>query len=226
MAKSRATLKVVPVTSPSRPDMVAQRLREAIVQGEIGEGDQLVEPDLVESFGVSRPTVREALQRLVQEGLLTAIPHRGVFVTTISPEDLADTCNARRAIETSAALFLMEAPDREAILAELREQHRLMTLAAHDDDAAALTNADMRFHEILVGCLRSRRLHKVTATLLVETRMCIARLEGHYAMPQEAVDEHLDIVHAIESGSPTSVIKAVRDHMTGALALLNRLNEN
>jgi len=218
-------LNVDRVSTASRPDAVAQQLRAAIARGEIAEGDQLVEPDLVASFGVSRPTVREALQRLVQEGLLTAIPHRGVFVTTISPDDLVDIYNARSAIETSAALHLVNAPDRDAVLDELRAEHGKMTRAVRDDDPVALTNADMRFHEVFVGVLNSRRLHRVTETLLVETRMCIARLEGNYAMPQEAVDEHLDIVHAIESGDSTAVIKAVNDHMTGALELLNRLNQ-
>ncbi|MBI0293476.1 GntR family transcriptional regulator [Streptomyces sp. PRKS01-29] len=221
--RGRATLAPRPMEVLSRPDMIAARLRQALADGEITEGQQLVEPDLVASFGASRPTVREALQRLVQEGLVTAIPHRGVFVTTFSPEDLAEIYDARRAIETSAALRLAECQD-PAALAGLREQHRAMTAAVVADDAAALTAADMRFHEMLVACLRNRRLDRTSRTLLVETRMCLARLEGQYSMPQEAVDEHADIVSAIESADTAMVIKAVGDHMANAAELLERLS--
>ncbi|SEB31392.1 GntR family transcriptional regulator [Streptomyces melanosporofaciens] len=221
--RGRATLATHPVAVPSRPDMIAARLRQALADGEITEGEQLVEPDLVASFGASRPTVREALQRLVQEGLVTAIPHRGVFVTTFSPEDLADIYDARRAIETSAALRLAETQD-PAVLASLREHHRAMTTAVTADDPAELTAADMRFHETLVACLRNQRLERTSRTLLVETRMCLTRLEGHYSMPQEAVDEHADIVGAIQSADVTAVIKAVGDHMTNAAELLDRLH--
>ncbi|MBL1112892.1 FCD domain-containing protein [Streptomyces sp. 110] len=82
----------------------------------------------------------------------------------------------------------------------------------------------MRFHEMLVACLRNQRLERTSRTLLVETRMCLARLEGHYSMPQEAVDEHSDIVGAIESADVAAVIKAVGDHMTNAAELLDRLH--
>ena len=221
--KGRATLAAHPMEVLSRPDMIAAHLRQALASGEITEGEQLVEPDLATSFGASRPTVREALQRLVQEGLVTAIPHRGVFVTTLSPEDIADIYDARRSIETSAALRLAETQDPVA-LAALREQHRAMTAAVAADDPVTLTAEDMRFHEMLVACLRNRRLDRTSKTLLVETRMCLARLEGQYSMPQEAVDEHLDIVSAIESANIAAVIKAVGDHMTNAAELLERLS--
>ncbi|MDQ4212909.1 GntR family transcriptional regulator [Microbacterium capsulatum] len=218
MPRKRAMLNVERVTSPSLPDLIADRLRQAIIEGQIREGEQLVEPDLVERFGASRPTVREALQRLVQEGLLTAIPHRGVFVTTISPEDIVDIYNARRTVESSAAVSLVKDPAPE-VMAQLRVEYAAMVEAFRVGAKSDITAADQRFHEALVSGLRNRRLLKASRTFLVETRLCLARLEGRYPFSQTAVDEHLDIIRAIERRDIMGVMKAVDDHMDNAIAL-------
>lgn len=207
------------ISSPSMPDMVADKIRAAIACGELAEGQQLAEVELAGNFGISRPTLREALQKLVQEGLLTAIPHRGTFVVEISDQDVVDIYNARRAIESSAALALVATP-QPAVLKVLMGTYEAMTAAVGTGATRDLTAADQRFHEVLVDSLNNVRLKKMTQTFLVETRLCIARLEGKYALPQDAVDEHLEIIRAIEGGNAIKVLEAVDTHMDNAILLL------
>src|SRR5215218_8200290 len=69
---------------------------------QIPPGTQLNEVELASSFGVSRGPVREALQRLIQEGLLRSEPHRGVFVPVMTDEDIDDVYLAREALEAAA----------------------------------------------------------------------------------------------------------------------------
>ena len=207
------------LTNLSMPEMITAKLRAAIADGILAEGQQLVEPEVAAGFGVSRGTVREAMQRLVQEGLLTSFAHRGVFVAEISPDDIVDIYNARRAIETSAALNLASSPD-STVLDSLRKEYMTMARSVDTGDSAELTRADQRFHEILVASLRNGRLERMSETFLVQTRQCIARLEGKYALPHEAVDEHLDIISAIESGDSSEVLLSINRHMDGAIALL------
>ncbi|BCW73472.1 GntR family transcriptional regulator [Arthrobacter sp. NicSoilB8] len=207
------------LTNLSMPEMITAKLRAAIADGVLADGQQLVEPEVAAGFGVSRGTVREAMQRLVQEGLLTSFAHRGVFVTEISPDDIVDIYNARRAIETSAALNLASSPD-STVLDSLRKEYMTMARSVDTGDSAELTRADQRFHEILVASLRNSRLERMSETFLVQTRQCIARLEGKYALPHEAVDEHLDIISAIESGDSSEVLLSINRHMDGAIALL------
>ena len=204
----------------SRADDIADQLRAAIAEGAVVEGQQLVEVDLADGFGVSRQSVREAMQRLVQEGLLRSVPNRGMFVMQISPEDVVDIYNARRAIESSAALALIGEP-QPTILEQLRGQCEAMSSAARKGKTADLTAADQRFHELLVNSLNNRRLQKMTQTFMVETRLCLARLEGKYELPQDAVDEHLDLIRAIEAQDAGEVLKAVNKHMDNAILLLN-----
>ncbi|MFF2315285.1 GntR family transcriptional regulator [Arthrobacter sp. NPDC058097] len=207
------------VTTRSRVDLVADELRNAVAAGSLAEGQRLNEIDLAGRLGVSRGSVREAMQRLVQEGLVVVLPNRGMFVLEIGPDDIVDIYDARRAIESSAALGLMGSC-RHDVLSALQEQCVLMSRAAGSGDHAELTAADQRFHEILVESLQNRRLQKATQTFAVETRLCLTRLEGKYGAPQEAVNEHLDIVRAIKSGNAKEVLQAVNVHMDNAIDLL------
>ena len=90
--------------------IVTERLSASIIDGTLKPGAQLNEVELATSFGVSRGPVREALQRLVQEGLLDSEPHRGVFVPVLT-EDLVHEhrriCDLMRAGETEQALFVL-----------------------------------------------------------------------------------------------------------------------
>ncbi|MGH3366428.1 MAG: GntR family transcriptional regulator, partial [Nocardioidaceae bacterium] len=80
--------RVKPLERVPTSTLIADQLREAIMSGDIDQGDQVGEAQLAEQLGVSRGPLREAMQRLVQEGLLDSIPHRGLFVATLSEEDI------------------------------------------------------------------------------------------------------------------------------------------
>src|SRR5688500_2200978 len=82
--------------------IVTERLRASIIDGKLKPGAQLNELKLATSFGVSRGPVREALQRLVQEGLLHSEPYRGVFVPVLTDEDVFDIYLVREALESAA----------------------------------------------------------------------------------------------------------------------------
>lgn len=207
------------LSSRSRADLIADQLRAAIAEGSLAEGQQLIEVDLAASFGVSRGSIREGMQRLAQEGLLSAIPNRGMFVTAISAEDVVDIYDARRAVEASAALALMRIPQPH-ILENLRREYEAMIEAVNAGDRREMTAADQRFHEVLVNSLRNRRLEKMAQTFLVETRLCLARLEGKYVFPRESVDEHLRIIEAIEGDDPVEVLRTVDVHMDNAISML------
>ena len=74
-------------TFQHRQSMVAQKLREAIMSGTLKPGQRLVERELCEMTGVSRPSIREALRLLEADGLVTTVPHRGPVVSTISLDE-------------------------------------------------------------------------------------------------------------------------------------------
>ena len=91
-----------PISRTTLSGQITERLRDGILAGLYSQGDQLNEAELARRFGVSRGPLREAMQRLIQVGLLENRPHRGVFVPELTDEDLADIYFAREAIETAA----------------------------------------------------------------------------------------------------------------------------
>src|SRR5438105_268871 len=84
-------------------ETVRERIRTAILAGELPAGTKLVEADLARSFGVSRGPIREALRELSREGLVVDLPRRGTFVCTLSQTDFLEVYAVREALELGAA---------------------------------------------------------------------------------------------------------------------------
>src|SRR5699024_9025522 len=155
---------------------IADELRKAILAGDLAVGAPLGEVEIAAQLGVSRGPLREAAQRLVQEGLLVAVPGRGLRVRRIRKDEIADLYEARLAVEAHAARRLAQRPNTtetaelEACLA------RLMAVSAAAD-ALPIGDADLGFHRQLVDLVGSPRLSARISTLLAETR--IASLSMH-----------------------------------------------
>lgn len=208
------------IEARSTAGLIADQLRRAIMYGQLAPGAQLHEIELAERFGVSRGPLREALQRLVQEGLLTSARNRGVFVKTLSPRDVLDIYVVRGAIERSALLLILENNYLEAA-DRLTGAHAAMQEAANNGDSVALSDADQRFHEVLVDASGSPRLRRMASTVLVESRMCMTALEEKYQLPADAVHEHLVIVEALRRADREAVLSAIDAHMNRAVQLLS-----
>src|ERR1700722_7725919 len=91
-----------PLRRDSMAEGLAEQLRSGIFPGRLAPGQALREVEIARQLGVSRGPVREAFQRLIQEGLLDAHPARGVFVAQLAAGDIADLYPARGAGETAA----------------------------------------------------------------------------------------------------------------------------
>ncbi len=210
-----------PVQRKSTAAIVADQLRSAIMYGSLPPGSQMGEAELASRLGVSRGPLREAMQRLVQEGLLHSEPHRGLFVTTLDADDVTDIYLARLAVERAACERIIRHHRVEAV-AELTAAQARIVSAAGRGDAIELSDADQEFHETLVRVSGSPRLQRMAQTLLVEKRMCLTALQDKYtADPQTLVDEHSGLVDAIESGDEALLLARLEAHMNDALERLN-----
>jgi GntR family transcriptional regulator, transcriptional repressor for pyruvate dehydrogenase complex len=166
-----------------KPQQIADELRALIVSGQLGEGDSIgQEPELVERFGVSRPSLREALRILETEGLITVV--RGVLggVFVHEPDQrmtartaalvlqarnvsLADVYDARSMLEPIAVRVVTESRGRQAAAAELRRLTAEQEKVIEDPDAFGVANA--RFHARLVALAGNQTL-SIMAEMLDE----------------------------------------------------------
>lgn len=213
------------VSRPPTAAIIAERIRSAIIEGPFAPGEQLGEAQLAAAFGVSRGPVREALQRLIQEGLLRSEPNRGVFVVRLDEEDLRDIYYARAIVERAAALRLLEAKDPQD-LNELERCVDAMRRAARDRDAATVATWDLQFHKALTDAARSKRLTRMFETLITETRIALSSGGQEPHLDKTVIDEHGDLLDALRAGDRRRTLSLVERHMdSGIRRRLKKLRE-
>ena len=215
--------KLEPVNRETTAGVIAAQIRARIMDGTFSPGSQLGEAQLAARLNVSRGPVREALQRLIQEGLLQNRRNRGVFVTSLNDDDIADVYLVRGTIEREAAKILVRRGDAQA-LDRLEELVDRMSVVAKEGEWRELADLDLRFHESLVRFSGSERLQRVFGTLLVETRMCLAALESAYPVPEELVEEHRNVLAAMREGDERKVMELIDAHLRTAVEDLVRRN--
>ena len=200
--------------------IVTDRLRASIVDGSLAPGAQLSEVELANSFGVSRGPVREAFQRLVQEGLLLSEPHRGVFVPVLTDEDVVDIYVAREALE-SAALRMIVTNDQSAAAAQALDRYvTLMEEAEAKGDWAAVGDFDLEFHVALVEASGSQRLQRMFSTVISETRLCLGELTAGDAR-SDLVQEHRQVCDLMLEGETEQALTVLKKHFDDAVLTLS-----
>jgi DNA-binding GntR family transcriptional regulator len=107
-------MQVQTVAAPVR-QQVFDAIREAIVTAQFRPGQRLVEKDLCEMLGVSRPSVREALRQLESEGLIQTIPNRGPVVAKLSRSEAISIYQVRGALEALAARLFVENAGKKSL---------------------------------------------------------------------------------------------------------------
>jgi DNA-binding GntR family transcriptional regulator len=210
---------IEPLLQESTPSMIASRIREAIASGVIAPGSQIGEEQYARRLAVSRGPLREGLQRLAQEGLVTARRNRGHFVIEMTRENVEDMYVARAAVERAAATQIHKRGHRDAA-ADLLAIVGDMDRAARLGDEGGVSDADVRFHRALVRASGSARLQRIHETLMTETRMCIHALEPTYAVGSTRVAEHRRIAKSFSGGDPDKTDRLLIAHMEDAITRL------
>ncbi len=208
-----------PVRRETTAGIIADRVRGGITGGRFRPGSQLGEAELAAHFQVSRGPVREALQRLIQEGLLESVPNRGVFVVELGVADIADIYLARSAVEHAAIAALLHDGTTDA-LKGVGTVLRRMETAARNRRWTAVADLDLQFHQTLVAAAGSARLARIESTLLLETRLCMAALQRAYPIREDLVSEHRQIFDALVSRDAELVDRLIDTHMDDAVKRL------
>jgi DNA-binding GntR family transcriptional regulator len=207
--------------------MVAERIRAGFIDGTLKPGTQLNEVGLAKAFGVSRGPVREALQRLIQEGLLHSEPHRGVFVPVMTEDDVVDIYVAREALETAAVTRVISSSRARPTSLMLDGLVDGMEKAASAGDWNTVFNIDLDFHTTLVEAAGSPRLDRMFRTVVSETRLCLIMLAGVYDARHDLVEEHRRISQHIREERLDQAMTVLKKHYDDAVtSLKGRLSDD
>lgn len=155
--------RIASVAAPLRQQVVA-RIRAAIIAGDFKPGQRLVERDLCERFGVSRPPVREALRQLDAEGFIQTVPNRGPIVTELDAGAVRSLYEVRAVLEAQAAkLFAERASDEE--MQELLQAAKEIERTYKKGTTDARLEAKNRFYDIVIGGSQNEVLSAMFRTI-------------------------------------------------------------
>lgn len=208
--------------------LVSKRLRDLVSRGHFTFGQRLPEAKLAKRFGVSRGVLREALQRLTQEGLLVGRPNRGVFVADFDADDVFDIYTARLAVERGACLKVVDVTGNTAEVADKLDAitDRLEAKAAAGASVEDLVWLDIDFHELMVTEAKSPRLTRMHRTLATESRMCQVAFESETFLVEDRVREHRQIASAIRQSNVAELNKLLAQHMDHAVGVIMKRFED
>jgi DNA-binding GntR family transcriptional regulator len=213
----------VPSTRVPRPtyaSMVTEGLRDSILSGAIAPGSQLSEVKLASTFGVSRGPVREALQRLIQEGLVRSAPHRGVIVPVLSGEDVRDIYLARVALESAAVKHIIATADVARVADDLERLVKQMAEAEAAGNCEKVASFDLEFHTALVAASGSERLQRMFNTVISETRLSLGVLpEAH--VRRDLVEQHRQLAELIRERETTRALAVLKTYFDDSIETLS-----
>lgn len=222
-------MAIKPIKRKRVSDEVLEQIKENIISGEWPPGTKIPgEMDLAEMFGVSRVSVRQAIQRLVGMGVLTIRRGEGTFVSEVLPKDYFNTL---------LPVLMIEAPDMIEML-EFRavievESARFAALRANEEDIARMETAlanmkkckgdykkfayeDLNFHTALALATHNSVVVKVTAIIhdmLKNSMVEIVRLRGY----QDGLLYHARLLEAIKRRDSDAAAELMREHIATAI---------
>jgi DNA-binding GntR family transcriptional regulator len=199
-------------------DLVAERLRTAILDGNLKPGEWLRQRQIAEELGVSPMPVREALKQLAAEGVVEHIPYRGARVAQFSPEDVDDLYANRRHLESLAAksaaknITPEELAELHALQAQMREELEL-------NRPSEYARLNRRFHRVLYTASRRdylvRALDQIWSAFPTMMMSYFAQTTTETLAEREAEDlkQHAAIIAALERRDGEAAEGLMRQHV-------------
>jgi DNA-binding GntR family transcriptional regulator len=161
---------------------------------------------------VSRTPVREAINRLEMEGLLTVEAQRGTFVFSLEPAELAKLCDARLVMESAGLSFAMQA-DARGLADRLAECVAEMGEARRAGDVPTYLRLDSDFHRIIMDRSDNRFLNDAYQTIAQKMAALRNRLGRHPDHMAKSFREHQDICDAVARDDEATAQSILRSHI-------------
>lgn len=192
---------------------VVEFIKTSILKGDLAPGDQVKEMVLAERLGISRAPIREALQILAQDGLISSEPQKGKYIRVVTSKEIRDSYAIGGILEGAAiaeAARKMSAGDLarvEAVLQRMRE------LTGKADGLAKLTQIDEEFHGALLAGMENQMLIDMARGFCASISKFL--LYNHWDKaftPEEFYQRHKIIFEAVQSRDPARIERTLREH--------------
>lgn len=207
-------------SSPKRQSasaMVLDQLRQELLKGMLPAGCPLRQDEIAAKFGVSRIPVREALSRLVSEGLARFEPNRGFFVRGFSPSEAAEILELRAILEREAVRLAVPALTEQ----NLAEARGILEEAEDTDDIERWSELNWQFHAALYSPAGRARLSEEIRRFSDQTDPYIRLLIANASYREKAEQEHRLILNVASSGAADATALLIEKHITSTGIILS-----
>lgn len=193
----------------SRKDFAYESIKQAIISGNLAPGDRLREADIAAQMGISRGPVREAFNRLAQEGLIHSHPYRETVVAEMHPEQTEEIfVPIRRIIETYAAEHASEKLT-EQNYQQLEALIQEMKAACREENLDELTNLDMQFHTYLIESTSNATINALWNIIITKIHARLLYQGIHHDKLEIVPEQHAEYLAYIRSHDA----EAIREHL-------------
>jgi GntR family transcriptional repressor for pyruvate dehydrogenase complex len=222
-----------PLVSARACHRVLDQINSAILSGELGKGDKLgLERELAEQFGVSRPTVREAIKILREAGVVTVKrgPGGGTFVvsTAMPPELLSTAAVARRELVATlearwaVEMMVIELAAQRATEEDIRSQKEaLESFRTAPRNGAAFVAVDTRCHLAVARAAHNPRLYNMMEALMKDVYVALEMVPSFADNFEQHFQAMGSVVAALEAHDATAAKAAMEAHYAGTYAAID-----
>lgn len=219
-ARSPRHLKVVaktarPAAASAAPATTTQRIVDsittAIVERRLMPGTKLAEQKIADIFAVSRTVVRQALNQLSRDKLVTLTPARGAYVAEPSVEEARQVFEVRNMLET-AMIKRLAAEITPAQVAELRTHLHDEQAAVQRTDVSGRTRLLADFHVVLARMLGNETLAEMLQDLVSRCSLISLMYQSSHSA-EHSFEEHVAIVDALERRDARAAVRLMDDHL-------------
>lgn len=194
---------------------VLDRLREAILKGYFPAGSQLNQVQVAALFGVSRGTVRAAINKLEKENLVVNVPHRGTFVTPLDKKTIHDLYSVRAVLEGYAVRLAVECCQPEDIT-RFTQSVKEIQAAARRGDTEEVIRLDFLIHKFFVDLSDNSFLIQTWSTINMHVRRVLAFRHRSYPDLIEIADSHEPFINLLIQKDAEQAVRIMEAHIIDA----------
>jgi Transcriptional regulators len=204
------------------PTIVADILRAAILKGELKGGQQLIQADIAEQFGMSRIPVREALKQLEAEGLIKLNPNKGAIITELSADEVKEIYEIRSFLETGAIEFSI----MNLTVDDLNRAEKILKDIDNAPDVNKWLDLNWQFHSCLYFPANRPRLLSIINNLHINVARYMRIYLELMNFEEKSQEEHYKILSACREQNVQEAINLIEKHLENAsVTLVSYLNE-
>lgn len=213
--------------TPSLVDVAYKALKKDITERVLPPGEKIIIRELLERYGISETPIKQALNRMISEGLVETIPRKGMKVRDVKWEEIEELLDIRLMIETYylkqvVANFKNDTDIQAKIAANLAEHTHIIETAVDLNDYFRNYYLDQEFHQLFIKCSGNKKIAQIYNNLGTHDY-------AHYIYQRQSreetlagVREHEAIYRALTAGDETDLHNCIVTHIVNAKNKINR----